>query len=119
MSGTGRLLLVEDDPVLRDAVALVLRTRGWQVREAATGRDALDALEEDGATAVVVDLGLPDLSGPELVEALREPAPEARLVVFTGRDSPELRQACRDAGADEFLAKPVSGGELADLLADG
>lgn len=118
MSGPGRLLLVEDDRELRDAVALVLRARGWDVEPAGSAESALAALAERSAEAVVADLGLPDRSGPGLVAELRAAAPGARLVAFTGRDDPDVRRACLEAGADDYLVKPVGGGELAELLSE-
>lgn len=116
MSEPDRLVLVEDDGDLRAALALVLRARGWEVETTGSAEEALAGLASTPADAVVADLGLPDRSGPALVEALREAAPDARLVVFTGRDEDGLRRDCRDAGADDYVVKPVSGGELAELL---
>lgn len=119
MSGPGLLVLVEDDRELREAVALVLRARGWDVTASETGEEALAVLGEKEADVVVADLGLPGRSGPELVEALRAAAPGARMVVFTGEVAADVRRACLDAGADDYLVKPVSGGDLAELLSAG
>lgn len=116
MSRPGRLLLVEDDGELREALALVLRARGWDLTSAVSAREALAELGEDPADVVVADLGLPDRGGPGMVADLRDAVPDARLVVFTGRGDPEVRRACLEAGADDYVIKPVSGGELAELL---
>lgn len=117
MSGdAGRVLLVEDDADLRDALALVLRARGWEVTAVGSADEALSVAGDGPVDAAVADLGLPDSSGASLVEVLRDALPDARLVVFTGREDPEVRRACRVAGADDYVVKPVSGGELAELL---
>lgn len=118
MSPATAVLLVEDDPDLRGALGLVLRARGLSVEEAADAASALDRLSDADAPfdAVVTDLGLPDLEGAALLVRLREAAPGARLVVLTGRSGADLRRTCLRAGADEVLAKPVSGDRLADAL---
>lgn len=116
MSEAGRLLLIEDDAQLRGALALILRARGWDVEPAGSAADALSTLAEHRPDVVVADLGLPDRSGAELVEDLRHAAPDTRLVVFTGREDPAVRRACRDAGADDYVTKPVSGDDLARML---
>lgn len=110
------VLLVEDDEGLRGALELVLDARGFDVTAAADAAAALRAVGERDFGAVVTDLGLPDLSGRELVRELRSAAPSTRLVVLTGHGEPELERACRRSGADVVLVKPVSGDRLAELL---
>lgn len=88
------VLIVDDDGSLRELVALALRMRdGFEVLgDAATGQDALRALVEMRPDIVVLDLGLPDLHGTELVTAIRAASPSARIVIFTGslpEDVPE------------------------------
>lgn len=116
MTPGGAVLLVEDDGALRDAMALVLRARGLSVQEVADASAALGATESTAFGAIVADLGLPDLSGTELLRRLRDRAPDARLVVLTGRSGEELERSCRRAGADVVLTKPVSADRLAELL---
>lgn len=111
-----RILLVEDDGNLLDAYRVVLSAAGLEVATASTAETASERLRDDPADVVVLDLGLPDLSGPELVARLRREAPGARLVVLTGRTGEEIRARCAAAGADDFLVKPVSGSELAEEL---
>ena len=116
MSAPGRVLLVEDDAELRGALSLVLRARGLEVTEAGDAAAALEELAARGFAAVVADLGLPDLAGSELLRRLRGEAPEARIVVLTGRSGRGLERACREAGADDVLTKPVSADRLAEVL---
>lgn len=110
------VVLLEDDEGLRDALGLVLRSRGYRVAPAASAGEASTLLEEEPPHAVLADLGLPDRSGPELVSALRAAAPDARLVVLTGHQGQELRRSCLEAGADDFLVKPISGSDLSEVL---
>ena len=111
-----RILLVEDDGTLLDAYRVVLSAVGLDVTTASTAETASEHLRDHPADVVVLDLGLPDLSGPELVARLRRGAPGARLVVLTGRTGEQIRARCAEAGADDFLVKPVSGSELAEEL---
>ena len=116
------VLLVEDDPALLDAYRLVLSSRSYRVATARTVADAVHRLEDGGVDVVVCDLSLPDAAGPEVVRRLRRAlegdgdGPAASLVVLTGEDDAGLRRACRRAGASRYLVKPVSGGELAEIL---
>lgn len=113
----GTVLLVEDDEELTGAFRLVLEARGLEVETASSAREAESRLRGDGATTVVADLGLPDAAGTEVVRRLRSAAPDARVLVLTGEDDAETRHRCLEAGADEFMVKPVSGRDLADYLA--
>lgn len=113
------VLLLEDDTSLAEALKLVLEARGLEVRIAPTAEDGLEALRPAPPSTVVADLGLPDGGGAALVRTLREAAPDARLLVLTGEDSDRVRRACREAGADAFLAKPVSGDDLAAAIRGG
>lgn len=119
MSAGLRVLLVEDDADLADAYRLVLDARGWEAEAVDTAASALARLEDDVPDVVVADLGLPDLSGAEMVARLRSAAPAVRLVVLTGEAGDDTRRRCLDAGADDYLVKPVSGGELAGELDGG
>ena len=113
-----RVLLVEDDDGLRNAYRLVLAARGFDVGMAATGEEALERLEGPSGhpAAIVADLGLPGLSGPDLVTRLREEAPGSVLLVLTGTSDDAVRRRCLSAGATRYMVKPVTGGELETAL---
>lgn len=101
------VLLVEDDPLLRDAFKVLLEDAGVRVLEAESGADALDAVRQR-PDIVYLDLGLPDASGLELVRALRrEPGlANTPIVALTGRGAGQ-REACMEAGFTDYLEKPV------------
>jgi two-component system KDP operon response regulator KdpE len=106
-----RILLVDDDPTLRQTLAIGLRTEGHEVLLAADGRTALQAATEDQPDLMVLDLGLPDLSG---VEVLRELRAWSRLpvVVLSARDGSQDKVEALDLGADDYVTKPFGTEEL-------
>jgi DNA-binding response OmpR family regulator len=113
------LLLVEDDPVLRTFLADNLAADGFEVLLAETMRDGLRALEYKQPDLALVDLGLPDGSGLELIARVRGADgvasrldPDVPLVILTGRGSEVDRLRGFEKGADDYVAKPFSYGEL-------
>jgi len=83
MSG---LLVVEDDDQLRKALALTLRARGYDVRTAANGADAIAAVQAVRLDAVILDLGLPDIDGVEVIERVRATSSVPIVVLSARRD---------------------------------
>jgi two-component system, OmpR family, response regulator MprA len=108
------LLLVEDDPRLADLVARLLGGERHLVERATTGAAALELADGPGIDAIVLDVGLPDLSGLEVARRLRDRGSEVPILMLTARDSVGDRVAGLDAGADDYLVKPFA---LEELLA--
>jgi two-component system OmpR family response regulator/two-component system response regulator QseB len=111
-----RILLVEDDDLLGDGLRAGLRQAGFTVDWLQDGRSAQLALEAESFAAVVLDLGLPRLSGIELLKALRLRQDRVPVLILTARDAVADRIAGLDAGADDYLVKPCDLGELAARL---
>ena len=109
-----RLLLVEDDPILGNGIELGLREAGFTVDWTRDGRSAHLALETTGYELVVLDLGLPRLSGMDLLRGLRRSGNDLPVLVLTARDTVQDRVAGLEAGADDYLVKPF---DLAELVA--
>ncbi|GAA5140792.1 response regulator [Nocardioides marinquilinus] len=109
--GTGRVLVVEDDPALRRALAINLRAHGWDVVTAADGRAALDAAATEHPDVVVLDLGLPDLDGTEVIEGLRGWT-TVPVVVLSARADGADKVGALDLGADDYVTKPFAMDEL-------
>jgi PAS domain S-box-containing protein len=113
--GSSRILVVDADVAeLRDTVRLLER-EGYEVRGAETGRDALQQLRQRRAHLVLLDVVLPDLSGPEVLQAIRsnEALTGTSVVLLSSRTtSPEQQAEGLDAGADGYIARPVSNAEL-------
>lgn len=107
-----RIVVVEDEALTRRAIALALRQEGYAVSEAAdavTCRAALNAMQPD---VVIIDLGLPGVDGMTLAREVRA-AGDAGVIVATREQSHEARIRALDAGADDYLVKPIHYGELA------
>ena len=109
-----RILLVEDDEMLAQAVTRALRQSAHTVQRAASGADADEILAANEFDLVLLDLGLPHLDGFEVLKRLRARRNRVPVLVLTVRDSLDDRVAGLDLGADDYLTKPF---ELAELEA--
>jgi two-component system, OmpR family, KDP operon response regulator KdpE len=105
-----QLLVVEDDERIRSALIRALRERGHVVSSAGTALTGLKQAVEDRPDLVVLDLGLPDLDGRELLRMLR--AVSAVVIVATARDDDDSIVQALDAGADDYVLKPFQAGQL-------
>jgi two-component system OmpR family response regulator len=106
------LLLVEDDPRLADLVARLLGSERHLVERAADGTMALEMASAPGIDAIVLDVGLPDISGLEVARRLRTGGSTVPILMLTARDAVADRVAGLDAGADDYLVKPFAIEEL-------
>jgi two-component system KDP operon response regulator KdpE len=113
MLGTSRILVVEDDPAIRRAIVAQLRGEGYDVVEAANGREALAAARADKPDLVLTDLNMPTMDGFELITTLRKGS-TTPVIVLSVRGGEADRVRALDLGADDFVAKPFS---VAELLA--
>ena len=107
-----RILLVEDDAMLADAVARALRQSAHAVDVAPDGEEADALLKGSAYDLVLLDLGLPRLDGLEVLRRLRRRRSTVPVILLTVRDAPEDRVAGLDTGADDYLAKPFNLAEL-------
>lgn len=106
------VLLIEDDLPLADGLARALRHEGYSVDVAGTVGDALAALEGKTYGAIVLDLGLPDLDGSEVVRHLVARKLDTPVLVLSARDGLEERVRLLDIGADDYLIKPAARDEF-------
>lgn len=108
------ILLVEDDPLLRDALRLLLEDAGYRVREAGSAAEALEFATATPPALILLDLGLPDRPGLDVARILRdqETTRGVPIIALTGRVGAGERRACLAAGCASFLAKPVEPREL-------
>ena len=111
-----RILVVEDDPLLGDALAAGLRQRQFDVDWVRDGIAAEHALRGESFAAVVLDLGLPRLDGLDLLRKERARGMRTPVLVLTARDAIEDRVRGFDTGADDYVLKPVDLDELAARL---
>ena len=114
VGGQMRVLLVEDDRMIGEAVNQALKDATYAVDWVRNGQTALDALQTESYGVVVLDLGLPGKDGVEVLRSLRAKGNGVPVVIITARDELEDRVGGLDAGADDYVLKPF---EMAELLA--
>jgi len=103
-----RILLVEDDAAIAGELQRALDTQGYEALRCADGRSALAAALEIGPDLVLLDLGLPDLDGVQVCRLLREQLPDTPIVIVTARDDDIDIVVGLDAGASDYVVKPVA-----------
>ena len=115
---SARVLCVEDDPATRAGYIAYLAARGYDVRAAATGEDALALALAWTPQVIVLDLGLPDIDGWEVARRLKAAAPTLTIpiIALTGADLPHERVSAMRAGCDRHLTKPCAPADLVDAI---
>ncbi len=106
-----RVLVVDDERPIRRFLRASLTAHGYSVFEASTGREALTAVLSDRPDLIILDLGLPDLNGLEVVRQLREWS-RIPILVLSVREEESTKVAALDVGADDYLTKPFGMAEL-------
>ncbi len=107
-----RILTVEDDERIRTAVKLALEDEGWNVTEADSGEDALEAFGREPTDVVLIDIMLPGIDGFEVCRSIRRSS-DVPIVMVTARADTHDVVAGLEAGADDYLTKPFAPKELA------
>ncbi len=108
---TDRILLVDDEPTLRDTLALNLRASGYEVVTAADGAAALEVAHAESPDLIILDLMLPEIDGLTVCRSLRQKA-ETPILILTARTGELDKIIGLESGADDYLTKPFSLGEL-------
>jgi two-component system KDP operon response regulator KdpE len=106
-----RVLVVDDEPQIRRALAINLRIRGYQVDLAPTGEEALEQAAEHHPDVVILDLGLPGIDGIQVIQGLRGWS-RVPIIVLSVREQEADKVAALDAGADDYVTKPFGINEL-------
>jgi two-component system KDP operon response regulator KdpE len=106
-----RVLVVDDERAIRRFLQVSLTAHGHTVFEAANGQEALEAVMAHRPDIIILDLGLPDIEGIEVARRLREWT-QTPIIILSVRDHETDKIAALDAGADDYLTKPFSVGEL-------
>jgi len=109
--GVTSVLAIEDDGDIRQLLRALLDREGYSVTEAATGRDGLRAFHQSKPDLVILDVGLPDLDGWQVLERIRDMS-DAPVLVLTARSAERDKVRGLNAGADDYLTKPFSRVEL-------
>ena len=106
-----KLLIADDDPQMIRALRITLTAKGYEVVTASDGKQALDAAIREHPDLVVIDLGMPGLTGVEVIQAIRGWS-ELPILVVSGRSESWDKVEALDAGADDYVTKPFSADEL-------
>jgi DNA-binding response OmpR family regulator len=107
-----RILLVEDDPALSRGIVALLKAAGHAVDSAKDGETALFLADAEPCSLVILDIGLPDMSGFEVLKKLRARGCKTPILILSARDHVTDRVKGLDLGADDYLLKPFNTGEL-------
>ena len=104
-------LVIDDEPQIRRLLRVTLEANGYGVIDAATGQDGIVQAAQGRPEIILLDLGLPDLDGVEVLQRIREWS-QVPVIILSVRDREQEKIAALDAGADDFVTKPFSSGEL-------
>ena len=107
-----RVLIVDDEPAILRFLRTGLAAEGFTVSEVGTGMAAVDAIRRQAADVVVLDLGLPDMDGLDVIGQVREGGSALPIIVLSSRDDEASKVAALDLGADDFVTKPFGIDEL-------
>src|SRR6478736_3067062 len=110
---SGRILIVDDEPQIRRTLRAALVGQGYEVHDARTGEEALESVRKTRFDVVLLDLGMPGMSGLDTCRAMRTNSTVA-IIVLTVSDSETTKVSVLDAGADDYVTKPFG---VAELLA--
>ncbi len=108
------VLVVDDEPPIRRLLRTSLSANGFHVLEAANGRDGLAAIEAQKPEIIVLDLGLPDIDGLDIIRTLRAGGNRTPIIVLSSRGEERIKVEALDAGADDYVTKPFG---IAELIA--
>lgn len=106
-----KILVIEDDIQIQNFMLYTLENAGFSVEGAANGKDGLSQLVRKNADLVLLDLGLPDMDGMQVLAKIREWS-EVPIIIVSARDQDKEKAAALDGGADDYLTKPFSATEL-------
>ena len=111
-----KVLVVDDEEVIRDVCAQILTNEGYEVATASSGKQALRMVSEITYDAVVTDIMMPDMSGLELLEILRSTNLDVCMIVITGLGTFDMATQSDRLGAREFVVKPFTPDELSEAV---
>jgi len=112
MGAGGRILVVEDDESMREAIETLLDAAGIEFGTFGSAEDLLSSGDVDASVCIISDLKLPSMSGFEMLAVLRGRSPLPPVIMITAHDSPGVRREAERLGAAAYLAKPFAGTDL-------
>jgi DNA-binding NtrC family response regulator len=112
------ILVIDDEPSVADALMLILEDRGYRVVVAKTGREAIEQSERNEFCLTITDLRLPDMTGFDVLHAIRRQNPQHQAILSTSHTTPEVFAEARDIGSVAVLPKPFQPSEILQLITD-
>jgi|SRR5580704_2850795 DNA-binding NtrC family response regulator len=111
-----RILVIDDDSALLQALATVLEGAGFQVFTAKSGREATGKIREHPVELLITDLSMPDEDGIEIMRRLRKEHPQLKVIAMSGTFGPNMMSIAEKLGADATLSKPMTGTKLLECI---
>jgi signal transduction histidine kinase len=112
----GRVLIVDDEKVILDLTAIILKNRGYQVFTALNARDGLTCIETERPELVLLDYMMPDMDGLTALKEIRRRFPETYVIMFTGKGSEEIAVELMKAGASDYILKPFNNQDMVERI---
>jgi DNA-binding response OmpR family regulator len=113
-----KILIVEDDSFIITFTSKVLKSQGYIVSTAMTGMDALNKIQASNYNLVLLDIGLPDMTGTEILKQIREINQDIIIIMMTGNPQLDSSIDSVNYGADGYLIKPVNDTDLVEIVED-
>jgi len=114
-----KILVVDDEPILRDSLEVALKTSGYDVITARTGEEGLERFQKEDPDIVLLDHWLPGINGDEVLRRIKEGDPEVPVIIMTAQGSIEMAVSSMKMGAFDFLVKPFNLDQVEDLIKRG
>jgi two-component system response regulator AtoC len=114
-----KILVVDDEPILRDSLEVALGTAGYEVITARTGEEGLERFQQESPDLVLLDHWLPGINGDEVLHRIKEQDPEIPIIIMTAQGSIEMAVNSMKIGAFDFLVKPFELDQVEDLIKKG
>jgi CheY-like chemotaxis protein len=116
-TGSKRVLVVDDEEIVRQSYKLALTDAGYDVSVAANGHDAIEACRTEHFDVMLADIRMPDMDGLEVAQIMAREFPDVRVIVITGYPSPESAARARQLGLSDYLQKPIAPDRLSAATA--
>jgi two-component system response regulator AtoC len=114
-----KILVIDDEPIMRDSLEVALKTSGYDVITARTGEEGLERFQKEDPDIVLLDHWLPGINGDEVLRRIKEGDPEVPVIIMTAQGSIEMAVSSMKMGAFDFLVKPFNLDQVEDLIKRG
>ena len=111
-----KVLIVDDEPEVTEFIKRSLERRGFEVVVATTGQQALDLYPQENPQVVLLDLGLPDINGRDVLKEIKSKSLQIKVIIVSGYTDQNTKQELISMGADSFLDKPIIPTKIADAI---